>query len=113
MITGHASHQVGLDADLWRKRRQQIVLIFRIPILDRHVLAIDIAGFLETPEKWNGVVLVVIVSGLSAEVPNHWTAGCCASSRSAFSIIRRCSRRARGMEVFFISSSIHVRTHSL
>ena len=38
---------------------------------DRHVLTIDIAGFLQAGEKRNGEVLVCIISGLSAEDANH------------------------------------------
>jgi len=35
-------------------------LVLGIAILDRHVLALDITGFLEALEKWNGEVLVAI-----------------------------------------------------
>jgi ABC transporter substrate binding protein len=37
----------------------------------RYVLALNVAGFLQAPEKWNGEVLVVIISGLGAEIPDH------------------------------------------
>ena len=54
--------------EIGRKRRQPIVLILCIPKLDRHVLAPDIAGFLQAPEKRNGVDLTI--GELSAEVPS-------------------------------------------
>jgi ABC transporter substrate binding protein len=59
----------------WRRgrrgRREPIILVFRIPILDRNVLAHNIAGFLQALEKRNGDVLVVKFSGLGAEIPNN------------------------------------------
>jgi hypothetical protein len=39
-------------------------------LFDRHVLALDIPGFLQALEKRNGEVLVVIISGLGAEEPD-------------------------------------------
>jgi hypothetical protein len=56
-----AADEIGCE------RRQPIVLILRIPILDRHVLALRIAGVLQALEKRNGEVLVVIISGCGAE----------------------------------------------
>jgi hypothetical protein len=60
-----AADQIG------RERRQPINLIFRPAVFDRHVLALDIAGFLQALEKRNGDVLVVIISRLGAEEPDY------------------------------------------
>jgi hypothetical protein len=38
----------------------------------RHVLALDIARFLQALEERNGDILVVSFSGLGAEEPDHW-----------------------------------------
>src|SRR5262249_29824322 len=57
--------------EIGRERRQPIILIIRVTVLDRHVLALDIAGFLQALEKRNGGVLVINISGLGAEVANH------------------------------------------
>src|SRR6266481_6957012 len=42
-----------------------------MPIHDRHVLTLDVAGFLQALEERNGHVLVVIISRLGAEEPDH------------------------------------------
>jgi hypothetical protein len=42
-------------------------LVLRVPILDRHVLALDIAGFLQTLEEGNNDVLVFNFGGLETE----------------------------------------------
>ena len=49
------------------KRRQPIDLIFRPAVFNRHVLALDIAGFLQALEEWNGEV----PRGFRKEAPNH------------------------------------------
>jgi hypothetical protein len=58
------------------KRRQPIELVLGISILDRYVLALDIAGFLQSLEKRNGYDL-----GSSADwglrKPTTGSAGCC------------------------------------
>ena len=40
-----AADEIGCE------RRQPIILVLRMPILDRYVLALDIAGFLQALEK--------------------------------------------------------------
>jgi hypothetical protein len=62
-------------------------LVLRIPILDRHVLARDIAGFLEALEKWNGDVDVVIIGGLGLRNPTTDTAGCCARATTGHAAV--------------------------
>jgi hypothetical protein len=59
-------HRYAAADEIGCKRRQPIILIFRITILDRHVLALDIARFLQALEKRNDDVLVFIISGLGA-----------------------------------------------
>jgi hypothetical protein len=51
-----------------RKRLQPIHLVLRITILDRHVLALDVAGFLQALEKRDSEV---IIRGLITEEPDH------------------------------------------
>jgi hypothetical protein len=60
-----AADEIGCE------RRQSIILIFRPAVFDRHILALDIASFLQALEKGNGVVLVVIISGSGAEIANY------------------------------------------
>jgi hypothetical protein len=64
-------HRYAAADETGCERRQSIQLVLRIPILDRHVPALDIAGFLQALEKRNGGVLVVNFSGLGAEEPDH------------------------------------------
>src|SRR5262249_19798852 len=68
---GGYNHSYAAADEIGSKRRQPIILIFRPPVFNRHVLALDIAGFLQTPKKRNGDVLVVIISGLRAEETDH------------------------------------------
>ena len=80
---GGYDHRYAAADEIGCKRRQPIVLILRPAVLDRHVLALDIAGFLQALEKWNGVVLVVIVSGLGAEdTRSPASPRCCARATS-------------------------------
>jgi hypothetical protein len=60
-----AADEIGCE------RGQPIELVLRIPILDRHVLALDITGFLQALEKRNGHILVDLISGLGDEEPDH------------------------------------------
>jgi len=53
------------------KRRQPIIVILRPAVFDRYVLALDIAGLLKALEERNGEVLVFVINGQSAEIPNH------------------------------------------
>jgi hypothetical protein len=53
------------------ERRQPINLVLRIAILDRNVLALDIAGFLQALEKRNGDVLVDLINGLGDKEPDR------------------------------------------
>jgi hypothetical protein len=46
-------------------------LIFRPAVLNRHVLTLGIPGFLQALEKRDSEVLVVIISGLGAKIPDH------------------------------------------
>jgi hypothetical protein len=57
--------------EIGRERRQPIILIFRPTVFNLNVPAHNIAGVLQALEKRNGEVLVVIISGLYAEIPNH------------------------------------------
>jgi hypothetical protein len=50
---------------------QPINLILRLPILDRHVLALDIAWLPSGLKDRDGDTLVVNFSGLGAEEPDH------------------------------------------
>ena len=54
---GGYDHRYAAADEIGCKRRQPIILVLRIPILDRHVLALDIAGFLQALEKRNGEFL--------------------------------------------------------
>jgi hypothetical protein len=47
-------HSYAAADEIGCKRRQPIHLVLRIPVLDRHVLALDIAGFLQALKKRNG-----------------------------------------------------------
>jgi hypothetical protein len=60
-------HRYTTADEIGCKRRQPIISIIRITILDHHVLAHDIAGFLQALEKRNGEV----PSGFRKEAPNH------------------------------------------
>ena len=60
-----AADEIGCE------RRQQINLIFRPAEFDRHVVPLDIAGFLQALEKRKGEVLVFVVGGLGAEIPDY------------------------------------------
>src|SRR5271169_2491454 len=60
-----AADEIGCE------RRQTIILVLRITILDRDVTVLDIAGFLQALEDRNGDVPVVIISGLGAEESDH------------------------------------------
>jgi hypothetical protein len=64
-------HRYAAADEVGCEQRQPIVLIFRPAVFNRNIAALDIAAFLEALEKWGGEVLVVIISGLSAEVPDH------------------------------------------
>ena len=52
------------------ERRQPIYSVLRIPVLDRHVLALDIPGLLQALEKRSKEVLDKF-SGMRGEVPDH------------------------------------------
>src|SRR6516162_11608499 len=65
-------HRYAAADEIGCKRWQPIGLIVRPAVFDRHVLAFDIAGFLQALEKRDDGVLVVIISGLGAEEPDHW-----------------------------------------
>jgi hypothetical protein len=58
---GHAAAD-----EIGRKRRQPIEFVLRIQVLDRHVLALNMAGFLQALEEWNDEE-VVAISGLRTE----------------------------------------------
>jgi hypothetical protein len=62
-------HRYAAADEIGDERRQPIVLIFRPAIFDRDVLPVDIAGFLQALEKRNRFVLVIVISGLIAEIP--------------------------------------------
>jgi hypothetical protein len=64
-------HGYAAADEIGCERRQTIELVLRIPILHCHVLALDIAGFLQALEKWNGQFLVDLISGLGDEEPDH------------------------------------------
>src|SRR6516164_912198 len=53
-------HSYAAADEIGYKRRQPIILILRIPILHRHILALDVTGFLQALEKRKGDVLEVI-----------------------------------------------------
>ena len=53
------------------RRSQPIGLVLCPAVFDRHVLALDIAGFLQALQKRNGEVLVLIISWSGAEISDH------------------------------------------
>jgi hypothetical protein len=61
-------HCYAAADEIGGKRRQPIGLALRPAVFNRHVLALDIAGFLKSLEKRNGDVLVFIISRLTTEV---------------------------------------------
>ena len=63
------------------KRRQPIISIFRPTILNRNVLALSVAGFLQRLEKGCDVV-VVIISDWALRYPITGIVGCCARAAS-------------------------------
>src|SRR6516165_4201037 len=63
---GGKDHRYAAADEIGYKPRQPIQLVLRVPILDCHVLAGDVAVFLEALEKRNGADFVVILSGLGA-----------------------------------------------
>src|SRR5262249_23000106 len=69
--TGGYDYRYAAADEIGCKPRQPIKLVLRIPILDGHVLALNIAGLLQAPKKRNGEVLVLIISALTAEIPDH------------------------------------------
>jgi hypothetical protein len=58
---GRYDHRDAPADEIGCERRQPIHLVVRITILDRHVLAVDIAGFLEALQKRDSEVLAVII----------------------------------------------------
>jgi hypothetical protein len=71
LVAADYDHRYAVAHEIGCERRQLINSVLRITILDRHVLALDKACFLQAPEKRNDVVLVVRISGLGAEPPYH------------------------------------------
>src|SRR5271169_2520504 len=49
-------HGYAAADEIGRQRRQPIELVLRPAVFDRHVLTLDIAGFLQALEKRNGAV---------------------------------------------------------
>jgi hypothetical protein len=68
---GGYDHGDAAADEIGGEGRQSIQLVLRITILDRHVPALDVAGFFQALKKRNGGVLVVDLSGLGAEEPDH------------------------------------------
>jgi hypothetical protein len=44
-------HRYAAADEIGYERRQPIILVLRMPILDRHVLALDVAAILEALER--------------------------------------------------------------
>ena len=63
-------HRDAAADEIGCKRWQPIILIFRPAVLDRHVLALEKAGFLQALEELNDRVPGVI-SNPSDEEPDH------------------------------------------
>jgi hypothetical protein len=68
---GGYDHRDAAADEIGCERRQPIILVLCIPVLDRHVLALNIPRFLQALEKWNSDVLGIITSSLEAEVSNN------------------------------------------
>src|SRR5262249_42443315 len=64
-------HRYAAADEIGCEHRQPIILIFRPAVFNRHVLTLDITSFLQALKKRDSEVLVVIISGLSAEEPDH------------------------------------------
>src|SRR6516165_5979508 len=64
-------HRYAAANEIGCERRQPIGLHLRPAVFDRHIMALDIAGFLQALEKRNGEVLEVIISGPGAEIPDY------------------------------------------
>jgi hypothetical protein len=76
-------HRYAAADEIGRERRELIELVLHIPILDRHVPALDIAGFLQA--RWrNGTTLS---ADWALSHPITGTAACCARATTGHAAV--------------------------